>query len=879
MALERQDGGAADSTPASAAIAVSARDFAARYAAVAVLGESAEGKTYRARDRARDGREVALQVLQARFSREPEIVQRFFQDVRVAQSLVSPHTVEILDVGAIEDGRLFLSTELVDGETLAKRLQREGTLRTQAALEILRQTLLALDVAHKKNVVHGRLATDSIWLEARVPKSAENPEGIAVRVLGFGLGMLLAPLEGAESNAAPANADSATNNAAVAPIAAVRRESTRADDLGAAIRLLETMLAPASLADRSVQTLIARARSKDPKLAFGGALEFAKAIEVTRAWRVATSLPTWAKAGLTLLGIAAIAEGFWALEQRAKNIDQVAKNQELADAAVKLDAKRLEEARVQEAFCSQKIEELDTQIQAREEQITGLTKQIDDLQKLAKAGANDGRVGDELTRLKKELDQSHDELNASRSQLDDARAEKERLASTLSQEQAKAREAEQRAAELVKSGTPEAKTARGFDRLLALIRSGEGARALATYQQLAGDGTFAPKDEHTNTFLKTLAESAAALQEFRNHPKDARPLRTARAKLDELSKLENGFAVEAGAWLAEHVDDNVDPDRERAAQDVEQELAREIADASRELEKVHAADWTRLQATSRAAPPTDVLQHVDKFSCDHLATWLEDVDQELGRTLVRDSELDVAKVCSSDLISRWERELGGKTSPLSPWLAARAWYCGNGAKQSAVDLELPVLDGDATSQDWRAVLALEEALAAPQSAMPLLRDTIAVWRDSDLAHKTCAWYVDEVVSADGIGEQRNWEIRRSVFTNDGTVPSSAQRVIFARHGALLTRAGKTILDLKAHGKSLSVANWNGAASAMPPNKSWFPAAEVIDAAKSELAKKPAPCLVVRDESVTRWISPRFGMVREEAAGVFRMELVYVGPKR
>src|SRR5262245_57042125 len=90
------------SEPPPAWAPLSARDFAARFAAVEVLFEGREGKTYRARDRAREGREVALQVLLARAGRPIEAVERFFQDVRTAQSLVSPHLVEIVDVGALE---------------------------------------------------------------------------------------------------------------------------------------------------------------------------------------------------------------------------------------------------------------------------------------------------------------------------------------------------------------------------------------------------------------------------------------------------------------------------------------------------------------------------------------------------------------------------------------------------------------------------------------------------------------------------------------------------------------------------------------------------------------------------------------------------------
>jgi len=131
------------------------------YEIVAPLGAGGMGEVYRARD-PRLGREVAIKVLPAHLSEHPEVRARFEREARTVSSLNHPHICVIHDVG--RDGTTdFLVMELVEGETLAQRLER-GALPTADVLRIGGQIADALDKAHRAGVVHRDLKPGNVML-------------------------------------------------------------------------------------------------------------------------------------------------------------------------------------------------------------------------------------------------------------------------------------------------------------------------------------------------------------------------------------------------------------------------------------------------------------------------------------------------------------------------------------------------------------------------------------------------------------------------------------------------------------------------------------------------------------------------------------------
>jgi Tol biopolymer transport system component len=138
------------------------------------------GEVYRARD-TRLGREVALKVISDGAALDPERLQRFEQEARLAGSLNHPNLVVVYDVGS-DDGAPFLVTELLEGESLRHRLSR-GRLPLKTALELGVQIAEGLAAAHARGVVHRDVKPENIFLTS----------GGRAKLLDFGIAKLTAP--------------------------------------------------------------------------------------------------------------------------------------------------------------------------------------------------------------------------------------------------------------------------------------------------------------------------------------------------------------------------------------------------------------------------------------------------------------------------------------------------------------------------------------------------------------------------------------------------------------------------------------------------------------------------------------------------------------
>jgi Tol biopolymer transport system component len=150
------------------------------YEVLSLLGSGGMGEVYRAKD-TKLGRYVALKILPNTVTHDPERLARFRREAQVLAALNHPH------IGAIyglEDanGTPFLVLELVDGESLDRRIAR-GPIPVDDALAIAKQIAGALDVAHEKGIIHRDLKPANIALTA---------DG-HVKVLDFGLAKALEP--------------------------------------------------------------------------------------------------------------------------------------------------------------------------------------------------------------------------------------------------------------------------------------------------------------------------------------------------------------------------------------------------------------------------------------------------------------------------------------------------------------------------------------------------------------------------------------------------------------------------------------------------------------------------------------------------------------
>jgi serine/threonine-protein kinase len=146
----------------------------AAYEIVSQLGAGGMGEVYRAKD-TKLGRDVALKILPASFTNDPERVARFRREAQVLASLNHPHIAQIYGLEEVDDTQ-FLVLELVDGESLDKRIAR-GPIPVDEALGIAKQIAEALEAAHEKGIIHRDLKPANIAL---------TNDG-QVKVLDFGL--------------------------------------------------------------------------------------------------------------------------------------------------------------------------------------------------------------------------------------------------------------------------------------------------------------------------------------------------------------------------------------------------------------------------------------------------------------------------------------------------------------------------------------------------------------------------------------------------------------------------------------------------------------------------------------------------------------------
>jgi Tol biopolymer transport system component len=131
------------------------------YEILAPIGAGGMGEVYRARDTRLD-RSVAIKILPPHLSANPDAKQRFEREARAISSLNHPNICTLHDVGH-QDGTDFLVMELLEGETLADRLEK-GPLPSEQVLKYGIEICDGLEKAHKNGVIHRDLKPGNVML-------------------------------------------------------------------------------------------------------------------------------------------------------------------------------------------------------------------------------------------------------------------------------------------------------------------------------------------------------------------------------------------------------------------------------------------------------------------------------------------------------------------------------------------------------------------------------------------------------------------------------------------------------------------------------------------------------------------------------------------
>jgi serine/threonine-protein kinase len=143
------------------------------------------GVVFEARHRSL-GRRVAIKVLHGGFSgKEPDPSQakRFLREGRAAAQVRHPHVVDVFDFG-VENGVSFLVMELVEGESLADRIGRQGALPLAEVVELLLPVVSAVGELHAAGIVHRDLKPANILL------ARDSAGNVCPKVADFGVSRL-----------------------------------------------------------------------------------------------------------------------------------------------------------------------------------------------------------------------------------------------------------------------------------------------------------------------------------------------------------------------------------------------------------------------------------------------------------------------------------------------------------------------------------------------------------------------------------------------------------------------------------------------------------------------------------------------------------------
>jgi serine/threonine-protein kinase len=169
-----------DPTPASHGADLEPDDLVGDYRIVRKIGHGGMGSVYEGIHPVIEKR-VAIKVLRPELSKNEEAVARFTQEARAVNRIRHPSIVDVFGYGTTADGRCYLVMELLDGESLGRRIECDPPSVAEAC-DILIAITYALDAAHATGIVHRDLKPDNVFLV----------DGKHVKLLDFGIAKLTA---------------------------------------------------------------------------------------------------------------------------------------------------------------------------------------------------------------------------------------------------------------------------------------------------------------------------------------------------------------------------------------------------------------------------------------------------------------------------------------------------------------------------------------------------------------------------------------------------------------------------------------------------------------------------------------------------------------
>ncbi len=266
------------------------------YELVRAIGSGGMGVVYEARHEAL-GRRVAIKVLHALAPETPQasvVRERFAREGRAAALVRHAHIVDVFDFG-VHDGTPFLVMELVDGESLAERLAREGTLPLVVAVGLILPVLSAVAELHGAGIIHRDLKPGNVLLgrgrngeacpkvaDFGVSRADDDSPGLTASGVVVGTYAYMPPEQARASKTATEHADQYAIGAILYECVTGRAPFQGESPYDLTHAILHERLAPPSERNAylpsALDAVILRALSREPEARFGCVEDFAAAL-------------------------------------------------------------------------------------------------------------------------------------------------------------------------------------------------------------------------------------------------------------------------------------------------------------------------------------------------------------------------------------------------------------------------------------------------------------------------------------------------------------------------------------------------------------------------------------------------------------------------
>jgi eukaryotic-like serine/threonine-protein kinase len=273
--------------------------LANRYEILQLLGEGGMGAVYKARDTELD-RIIALKVIRPELASNPEILQRFKQELVLARQVTDRNIIRIFDLGEA-DGIRFITMEYVEGTSLYQILREQGKLPVKEAAEITEQVLIGLKAAHREGVIHRDLKPGNIMRDKQgrilvmdfgLARSLES-DGMTKTGAVLGTMEYMSP-EQAMGSELDARSDLFTVGLIFFELLTGKMPFKAETALASLLKRVQERAIPLSSLDNaippSVEMIVAKCLERDPNLRYQTAQEIIDEIEKWRGGAAAATL-------------------------------------------------------------------------------------------------------------------------------------------------------------------------------------------------------------------------------------------------------------------------------------------------------------------------------------------------------------------------------------------------------------------------------------------------------------------------------------------------------------------------------------------------------------------------------------------------------------